>query len=925
MSVIENSELKKSIRTFVYGENLFDTTKEFALKLLKKLKDNFSYIVAPLIVLLILRKLFEAFDVYPFGSNSQAYYDLLAQIAPYYEHLYDALIGGTESLFFTFDIAGGADLFATLCYFALSPIQFLFFVLGEGNAIYATTYVLYAKYIAISLVGAFFIKKTFKNLNEGMVTALSILYAFCGYSVVASTFINWLDFLIYVPLTLLAFRYLLRTGKMRWFALCVSAFIICCYALGSFSLIILFIITTLYVALCVEKDKQKHIMTKMVLGYVVGVLISACVLVPSIKAFVTSTRSNTDFFKALEVKAWNNYERKLSYVMLDVVFFVGALAQVVVSNKKDKKNVFDLLVFILLMIPVLVEESMLFLNGGSYMSYALRFGFLTAFWNMYLTCKFLSNSKKNIKGKISSRNLIISSLILFEVLYLAVTHLIDEYPKINGNWHSEFAHSLGTINVIATCFLLFWIAVEVALILFRCKKINALLLTVFLFCVAGPQVIFSTTQQVWGNNFNPINFTTLDELLDMAEEQGYYEKNSYTRVKDVNGMFSANFQLINDVASYSFFSSSMDKKNFEGPVKLGYENNGLNSLRSMNSNVFCDSVLSYKYYYLSNNWNYAGSKFCTLVGSKNGKYLYKNNFAFPYAFTVDNGNLNYGDDSFKGIQNLYKFLGGNGDFARTVTLEECTANVLGVEYYGETIKVNAYDMINRHIQFTFKGDYKFNGVVYMCAEYPSNANVHYRIGSGTSNKLFSSLDMGYRENISNVKIWLENYNVANGSQIEMKLYFKVLEMDKIEELYNIVSSKQASNFKINKDKITFDITSTKSGECAFLPFTAIDGYKIKVNGKEKKFIENDLNLMVVPLDEGENSVSIKYTNPSLALSGITAGISAILIGGIYLVLKKYNFIVERSEGVITKTAYVLAIGLTLFFFIYPLTNMLGNL
>ena len=34
MSVIENSELKKSIRTFVYGENLFDTTKEFALKLL---------------------------------------------------------------------------------------------------------------------------------------------------------------------------------------------------------------------------------------------------------------------------------------------------------------------------------------------------------------------------------------------------------------------------------------------------------------------------------------------------------------------------------------------------------------------------------------------------------------------------------------------------------------------------------------------------------------------------------------------------------------------------------------------------------------------------------------------------------------------------------------------------------------------------
>ena len=55
------------------------------------------------------------FKIFPFGDATMSSYDMSAQIAPFIEHFFD-VIDGKSSLFYTYAIAGGADVFGTLAY-----------------------------------------------------------------------------------------------------------------------------------------------------------------------------------------------------------------------------------------------------------------------------------------------------------------------------------------------------------------------------------------------------------------------------------------------------------------------------------------------------------------------------------------------------------------------------------------------------------------------------------------------------------------------------------------------------------------------------------------------------------------------------------------------------------------------------------------
>ena len=66
-----------------------------------------------------------------FGSYSLSSYDLHAQVAPFIEHFFD-VIDGKSSLFYSYAIAGGADVFGTLAYCCISPFTFLFLFFAKS-------------------------------------------------------------------------------------------------------------------------------------------------------------------------------------------------------------------------------------------------------------------------------------------------------------------------------------------------------------------------------------------------------------------------------------------------------------------------------------------------------------------------------------------------------------------------------------------------------------------------------------------------------------------------------------------------------------------------------------------------------------------------------------------------------------------------
>ncbi len=329
-----------------------------------------------------------AFDVFPFSDRTMSQYDLLAQIVPYAEHLFD-VAKGEASLFYSTRVGGGMDVFGTLVYCLLSPFTFLFFLFGEGNVYYAASVILPVKLACIAAAAVVLIRVRFPDMHVLLTIPVALLYAFCGYMFVSNTYINWMDLLIYMPLGVLAFGHMRRTGRVRWFALVIAACIYTCFSLTCFSMFISYPVFAAYGFLAVDKTERRNYLFKMSLAYFCGVVAALPVMVPALLAFLRSGRSGGIFsFLSSEIGV-SPYLSKFSYIFSDSLFVLLVLVYFVKTRFRTKESRFLGVAGLFIMLPVLVDECCMLMNMGYYLSYSLRFGFLNAVYELYIACLVL--------------------------------------------------------------------------------------------------------------------------------------------------------------------------------------------------------------------------------------------------------------------------------------------------------------------------------------------------------------------------------------------------------------------------------------------------------------------------------------------------------------------------------------------------------
>ena len=132
------------------------------------------YFAVPILIFALFFGILYSMSIYPFGTDNMSNYDLLAQIVPFYEHFYDVL-SGKSNLFYSPAIAGGADVFGTLAYCAVSPFTFIFLFFGKTTVYNAISFVLPLKLSCVACSAIYFIRKHFKNIQEWTVLMLSLL------------------------------------------------------------------------------------------------------------------------------------------------------------------------------------------------------------------------------------------------------------------------------------------------------------------------------------------------------------------------------------------------------------------------------------------------------------------------------------------------------------------------------------------------------------------------------------------------------------------------------------------------------------------------------------------------------------------------------------------------------------------------------
>ena len=906
----------------------------------ERLTDLLSCAVIFVFISLVFAVALKVNGIFPFGKSVMSSYDMLAQVAPFIEHFFD-VIDGKSSLFYSFSIAGGADVFGTLVYCCISPFTFVFLLFGKGNVYYGTSIVLPLKIICIGISAYVYLRKRFKNLSPLLRIALSLSYAFCGYLYVSNTYINWVDILIYVPVLAWGFRKLVKTGQKSTFIVGLCLIIYTCFSIACFSLLIIYPLAIAYCYIVVPKAERRKTIVDLVLALCLAVAFSLPVLIPALYAYLVSGRSS-GLFNGLfgELKPDPLYY-KISYIFTDGLTLFFTFAYLVKNGVKRPIDRFLLLASLITLMPILCDECCIVLNFGSYNSYAMRFGFLNGFYFLFVAAKFLNGFATEKAGVAESRtedgekteyisdgemlvqkpsadNKFLKIFFPVSLAVLCIGALVGGYflcvaaqgDKIEKWFSSRFAHSLGGLEVTAIVFGIVAIIALYGTFLIKNKKIDRRFFAIIMLVIVCGQSAFYTENLVYGNKKETTDFDRIGVLTDFVKTT---DDGEYSRIKMKQDYLTADMPFTLHTQAYSVFSSVIDDKNYAPARFFAYGGNGSNTIKSYYGTFFGDCILGNRYY-ISNSAS-VERNYTEVVGydvDKNGNKLdtgdyrlYKNNYAFPNAFVVGGRAGDFNTDDFKN-GNLYdkysvlvKALGGK---EATVDVATSPIRVSALEDGAYRLSYTRYELGNYFVLLDF-GD---------------KTPAKYSLGSGENKydvENNSACLYKFGSNYSTFTLYFDSAKLpADDVRNGVSLYCIT------DETVKAISA--GAQVRAGKSKLsagTISVTaSAEEGEYLFLNYIALPGHRATVNGKAVDIDDNLLGFMLIPLEKGENNIVVSYSSPYVkyAVFGL---IAALLVGFVYLILtKKTKLFGEGFAKVINIAALALCAVVVAVFMVFPL-------
>lgn len=891
--------------------------------------DNLiRFLLPPIISAAVFTVYLFLLGIYPFGESIMASYDLLAQVIPVGEHFFD-VANGKGSLFYSFALAGGADFFGTVTYCFASPLNFIFLLGGEGNSYLLVPLVLFAKIICISTAASYLIKRLFPSVGPAIACVISLAYTFSGYFYVANTFISWLDFMIYMPLAVVSFERIVQTGKFIPFSLSIAGMIYTCFSIACFALLLIFLILIAYSFICVDGTGRRAFITKICFSLVVAVGISLPLILPAFLAYLQSGRNTglfTNLFKDLDPTHLYN---KFSYILCDAVPFVICLFYFIGCDKKAKLNKFLLVATGIIFAPVVIDEVCLLLNAGSYMSYALRFGFLNSSLLLYVTSLAVSKQHKT-KG-FELKKLPLSCII--GVIYFFIVGVFIHYAQdfiLNGKeakifemaifkegsplykmletadfgdgFSSKFAHSIGGLEVWGFLFFAIALCCVGILTLVKFNKMCIRTAAIILVCLTGVQLGFNFYHTVRGNKNSLSTYEQVEKVFeDILKDEDSLDG---FRIKDYYDAVSADAPLTMHYNGYTVFSSVIDADNFVMKEYFDYDGNGINTIKGSGGNVFSDALLGYKYafYYGRSVSQYNWKR----ITDYDGYNLFVNDCVLPICFTIPGGEYSITDGSYtEQLNGIYTYLGGEGQ----LVVENSPTKV-------------EFDHAANAWKVTMHSPASTEGTVYVLAQFPEGYEVSYCAQNSFDEEYSKNIEGELRRKSGYTRTsTIKTYTFkSEGLPLTSELLYNSVKMatistKKVKEL-SVKAHERAVDIQFDGNKILAD-TQSNGEEYLFVSYLAIDGYTCLVNGAKSELTENELNFLTVKLNEGDNEIIFKYRSPYVKyiILGLLCG--AVLVALVLLAIKYYDKIKRAVELTASVGAYALSGGIFGFGICFP--------
>ncbi len=852
------------------SKSFFQRTKLYAIP---------GIITLAVVVLIYLLK-----GIWPFGTNRIDYFDNMQQVAPLYAHLWDWM-HGKASLWFDWYTGFGTNVSMSISAFSmLSPFNLLLYLFPRDLILESISVLNLVKMVFMSVAMYAYLTKKYNSLQNAIRVAFSLMYTFCGYTVLyGSCFTPWMDIVALFPLLMLAYEHMMQTGKKIFYIIMVALVFIINYYISAMSLVYIFLISGVYILLMSNRRKIKEHAWNLGIGTAAGIGLSCFVLVPVMMQLMSSQRGSGNSGIIGQYIGWlksaivtdGQMAAFQRWMMLYGMAFAAAV--IAAGFKKFHAEKRTLCYFgatlLISLLPVVVEGINLMWHFGSYNGYTLRNGFLVAFTLIVVASYFAqrvfaetSVCKKQLIRQLiifaaaavifavaynlmPSNNFIIPALIVFAVIFISAFIFYSRRIKAEGNRFN--------FNMIAA-----FIAIEVF--------IGA-------YSMIGPPKFYEYEPYQYGDYVQTAN--EVKETLDI-------EESVTDRIVNPDISLNANYPLILRRSAMSSFTAALQSDTQEYSRKLGYSKYFLWLLDS-GGTVFTNALFHVTQ---AVNVNELDSQMYTEVKSAGDYTLYSSNYTLPFAMSVSRS---LAREDFSGdwvdLHNIfYSALTDDDDELVTGMSYSKKETEDTREYYvradgKQAVYINIVDVNN------LESDANASWLISSMHIYVNGEEVLIpTLGDVKNTAYFTDYNNNlvylgtFEDEAFTIKIVYDDPWYLKVSEVT----FAGIDMDKMQSMTDM-HAQDTCETSYTSDSLTVKLNGTATKNMALIPVVYSDNWKITVNGREVSGKSVCGLFTGVNIYSGENVIEMTFV-PEGRREGLLISLATLVIVVICLALARFK-------------------------------------
>jgi len=561
-------------------------------------KNAFQYLFPPLAVAVILLITFASGGFYPFGEKSVAWSDMSQQSIPLLSVFRSALLG-ESSLFFSFSQAGGVGIFPALCFFVLSPFSLISIFFDTSELIFCANIMLLLKLSAAAFTAAIFFRRFWPGLMPLLSSALSIMYAMCGFALMYYQTLTWMDTLILFPVLIVAFSRLACEKRPLAFILLLASMMITGFYMSIMVVIFLLLFSPIYIFLFIEKKDRPRAAALFSLSGVTAALLASPVLIPSLLEYLDSARTAGAFSKVIRTHGTGNLFTKLPLLLCAAIvlpLFVWYLIEGRSSSGRKRRYLLFAL-SALMLAPFFAERVNLMWHLGSYQAYPCRFSYITSLIMLSVCAEALfvsetsdtagtSTPKKASQIGYSLSCLLPMAAALLYCRFLLTKHLseLSKYSRSLWGDQNSLMWIVCSFAVFAVCYLIYFA-------FRRNRRISLTLFSCAVLLLAVAEASFNSIVylgNIQGANGKWLNACAITGSIESPEPDDFFRTKTRSKLFDVNWLAAMGQN------SLGHYTSLTGEDYLFSLKRLGYSGYWM-EIGSHGSSDFIDGLLCTRY------------------------------------------------------------------------------------------------------------------------------------------------------------------------------------------------------------------------------------------------------------------------------------------------------------------------------------------